>query len=172
MLGEASLVEKIWSNHVIIGAALGPFDAWLLLRGLRTLPLRVRQHNENALALACFLERHPAVKQVFYPGLASHPQHDLARRQMSGFGGMLSVELQGGYDAADRLLSSLRLVTRAASLGGVESLAVHPASNFLHYMSLEESAKIGIVPGLVRVSAGLEGQSDLIADFEQALKQV
>ena len=172
VLGEASLVKKIWSNHVIIGAALGPFDAWLLLRGLRTLAMRVRQHNENALALARFLERHPAVKQVFYPGLKSHPQHELACRQMSGFGGMLSVELQGGYDAADRLLSSLRLVTRAASLGGVESLAVHPASNFLHYMSLEESAKIGIVPGLVRVSAGLEGQSDLIADFEQALQQV
>jgi methionine-gamma-lyase len=171
VLGEASLVEKIWSNHVIIGAALGPFDAWLLLRGLRTMPMRVRQHNENALALASFLERHPAVKQVFYPGLESHPQHELASRQMSGFGGMLSLELQGGYDAADRLLSSLRLVTRAASLGGVESLAVHPASNFLHYMSLEESAKIGIVPGLVRVSAGLEGQGDLIADFEQALKQ-
>lgn len=170
--GSATLIEKIWSNHVIIGATIGPFDAWLLLRGLRTLPMRVRQHNENAMALASFLEGHPAVKQVHYPGLKGHPQHELACRQMSGFSGMLSVELRDGYEAADRLLSRLQLVTRAASLGGVESLAVHPASNFLHYMTLEESAKIGITPGLVRVSVGLEGQQDLIADFEQALTWV
>ncbi len=172
VLGKSALMQKIWSNHVVIGAALGPFDAWLLLRGLRTLPMRVHQHNENALALADFLEGRPAVKRVFYPGLKSHPQHDLACRQMSGFGGMLSLELRGGYNAADRLLSSLRLVTRASSLGGVESLAVHPASNFLHYLSLEESAKLGIVPGLVRVSVGIEGRADLIADFEQALAKV
>jgi methionine-gamma-lyase len=169
VLGSRSLIEKIWNCHVMLGAVLGPFDGWLLLRGLRTLALRVRQHNENALALAQFLELHPAVKVVHYPGLKSHPQHELARRQMSGFGGMLSVELKGGYDGADKLLTNLRLPSRAASLGGVESLAVHPASNFLHYMSLAESARIGIAPGLVRISVGLEASRDLIADFDQAL---
>jgi methionine-gamma-lyase len=171
VLGRRDLVEKVWNCHVMLGAVLGPFDAWLLLRGLRTLALRVRQHNENALALAQFLEAHPAVKVVHYPGLKSHPQHELACRQMTGFGGMLSVELKGGYDAADRLLSNLRLPSRAASLGGVESLAVHPASNFLHYMSLEESEKIGIAPGLLRISVGIEAARDLIADFEQALAE-
>lgn len=171
VLGTREWIERIWNNHVIIGAALGPFDAWLMLRGLRTLPLRIQRHNENAMAVARFLEDHRAVKAVYYPGLKSHPQHELARRQMSGFGGMLSVELEGGYEAADRLLSRLRLFARAASLGGVESLAVHPASNFLHYMTLEEAEQIGIAPGLVRVSVGIEAQDDLIRDFDQALSQ-
>jgi methionine-gamma-lyase len=170
VLGRRALVDRIWATHVILGAVLGPFDAWLLLRGLRTLALRVRQHNENALAVAQFLERHPAVKAVHYPGLMSHPQHDLACRQMTGFGGMLAVELAGGYEAADRLLGKLRLASRAASLGGVESLAVHPTSNFLHYMSPEESERIGIAPGSVRISVGLEAARDLIADFGQALE--
>ena len=143
--------------------------ARIMLRGLRTLALRVRQHNENTMQLAQSLEKNPAVKTVYYPGLKSHPQHDLAKKQMSGFGGMLSFEVKGGYKAADRFLSRLRLASRAASLGGVETLAVHPASNFLHYMTLEEAAKIGIAPGLLRISVGLEGKDDLVADFEQAL---
>lgn len=168
IMGSKETVTRIWNTHVILGAALGPFDAWLMLRGLRTLALRVRQHNENAQALAESLERHRAVKKVFYPGLKSHPQHDLARRQMSGFGGMLCFEVDG-YESADRCLSRLRLAARAASLGGVETLAVHPASNFLHYMTLEQAARIGIAPGLLRISVGLEGKNDLIADFDQAL---
>jgi methionine-gamma-lyase len=168
VMGTKEAVANVWNTHVILGTALGPFDAWLMLRGLRTLALRVRQHNLNAQALAEFLEGHRAVKKVFYPGLKSHPQHDLAQRQMSGFGGMLSFELDG-YDSADRFLSRLRLASRAASLGGVETLAVHPASNFLHYMTLEQAAKIGISAGLLRISVGLEGKDDLIADFEQAL---
>lgn len=169
VMGGKEWITKIWNTHVILGAALGPFDAWLMLRGLRTLALRIRQHNENAMALAEALEKHPAVKAVHYPGLKSHPQHDLAKRQMSRFGGMLGFEVKGGYDAADRFLSRLRLASRAASLGGVETLAVHPASNFLHYMTLEEAAKIGIAPGLLRISVGLEGKDDLVADFNQAL---
>jgi methionine-gamma-lyase len=168
-MGSKDWITKIWNTHVILGAALGPFDAWLTLRGLRTLSLRVRQHNENAMALAQALENHAAVKVVYYPGLKNHPQHDLACRQMTGFGGMLSFEIKGGYEAADRCLSRLRLPARAASLGGVESLAVHPASNFLHYMTLEQAEHIGIAPGLLRISVGLEGKDDLIADFEQAL---
>lgn len=169
VMGSAEWIMKIWNAHVILGAALGPFDAWLVLRGLRTLSLRVRQHNENALALAEFLKSHKAVKIVHYPGLKSHPHHELARKQMSGFGGMLTFEVNGGYETADRFLSRIRLASRAASLGGVETLAVHPASNFLHYMTLEQAAKIGIAPGLLRISVGLEGKEDLIADFDQAL---
>lgn len=169
VMGSSEWITKIWNSHVILGAALGPFDAWLMLRGLRTLSLRVRQHNENAMALAEFLKSHKAVKVVHYPGLKSHPQHDLARKQMSGFGGMLTFEVNGGYEAADRFLSRIHLASRAASLGGIETLAVHPASNFLHYMTLEQAAKIGIAPGLLRISVGLEGKEDLIADFDQAL---
>ena len=169
VMGSSESITKIWNAHVILGAALGPFDAWLMLRGLRTLSLRVRQHNQNAMALAEFLKGHKAVKVVHYPGLRSHPQHELARKQMSGFGGMLAFEVNGGYQAADRFLSRIRLASRAASLGGMESLAVHPASNFLHYMTLEQAAKIGIAPGLLRISVGLEGKEDLIADFDQAL---
>ena len=168
VMGSKEAITNVWNTHVMLGATLGPFDAWLVLRGLRTLSLRVRQHNDNAQALAEFLENNKAVKKVYYPGLKSHPQHDLARRQMSGFGGMLSFELDG-YEAADRVLSRLRLASRAASLGGVETLAVHPASNFLHYMTLEEAARIGIAAGLLRISVGLEGKDDLIADFDQAL---
>ena len=169
VMGSSEWITKIWNAHVILGAALGPFDAWLMLRGLRTLSLRVRQHNENAMALAEFLKSHKAVKVVHYPGLKSHPQHKLARKQMSGFGGMLIFEVNGGYEAADRFLSRIHLASRAASLGGIETLAVHPASNFLHYMTLEQAATIGIAPGLLRISVGLEGKEDLIADFDQAL---
>lgn len=169
VMGSSEWITKIWNAHVILGAALGPFDAWLMLRGLRTLSLRVRQHNQNAMALAEFLQSHKAVKVVHYPGLNRHPQHELARKQMSGFGGMLTFEVNGGYEAADRFLSRIRLASRAASLGGVETLAVHPASNFLHYMTLEQAAKIGIAPGLLRISVGLEGKDDLVADFDQAL---
>jgi methionine-gamma-lyase len=172
VMGSKALVDKVWRNHVILGAVLGPVDAWLLLRGLRTLALRVRQHNENALALARFLEGHPAVKAVYYPGLPSHPQHELARRQMTGFGGMLSFEVNGGTAAADRVLSHLRLASCAPSLGGVESLAVNAAANFLQYMSAEQAEAIGIGPGLLRVSVGLESARDLIADFERALGRI
>ena len=169
VMGPAARLEKIWSTHSILGGCLAPFDAWLVLRGLRTLPIRVRQHNENALAVARFLEKHPKIDKVHYPGLQSHPQHDLAKKQMSGFGGMLSFEAKGGEDAANRFLSRVRLASRAPSLGGVETLVVHAALNFSHYLSAEAAAEIGITPGLVRVSVGLENSRDLIADFDQAL---
>jgi cystathionine beta-lyase/cystathionine gamma-synthase len=169
VMGGKTLIEKIWNNHVIVGAVLGPFDAWLLLRGLRTLSLRVRQQNENALGLAQFLAQHPAVKAVHYPGLPSHPQHVLARQQMTGFGGMLSFDLKGGHSAAKQLLNNLRIPSLASSLGGVETLVVHAATNFAHEMTAEHAESIGITPGLVRVSVGVEAKSDLVADFEQAL---
>ncbi|MGZ8829098.1 MAG: trans-sulfuration enzyme family protein [Thermoanaerobaculia bacterium] len=169
VMGSAALVEKVWNANVVLGGTLAPFNAWLMLRGLRTLSLRVRQHNENALALAHFLERHPAVKSVHYPGLPGHPQHELARKQMKGFGGMLSFEPKGGFDAATRFLDNVRLASRAASLGGAETLVVHAASNFGHYLTAEQAEKLSIGPALVRVSAGLEAVSDLIADFDRAL---
>jgi len=170
VLGRASLIEKIWNSHVILGAAPAPFDAWLVRRGLRTLSLRVQRHNENAMELAKFLENHRGVKVVNYPGLKSHPQHELACRQMSGFGGMLSFEVNGGLEGANRVLSKLRLPRVAASLGGVESLVVHAMANFVHYLTAEEAERRGIPMGLIRVSVGLEGAADLIADFDQALR--
>ena len=169
LMGSSPLIEKIWNTSVILGGTLAPFNGWLLLRGLRTLPLRVRQQNENALALAKFLEQHRAVKAVHYPGLESHPQHALARRQMKGFGGMLSFEPKGGFDGARHFLDNVRLASRAASLGGAETLVVHAASNFGHYFTSEQAEKLAIGPGLVRVSVGLEAVKDLIADFDRAL---
>ena len=169
VMGSRELIERIWNAQVILGASLAPFNGWLMLRGLRTLALRVRQHNENAMKLAQFLAQHRAVAAVHYPGLPSHPQHDLARKQMSGFGGMLSFEPKGGIDAARRFLDRVKLASRAASLGGTETLVVHAASNFGHYLTPEQAEKLAIGPGLIRVSVGLEGVEDLIADFDQAL---
>jgi len=166
------MVDRVWRFSLVAGATLSPFDSWLLLRGLRTLGLRVERHNRNGLALATFLESHKKVARVFYPGLPSHPQHELARSQMDGFTGMLSVELLGGYAAADRLISSLRLATRAASLGGFETLVVHPASMWSLQLTRETRESTGINDGLVRISVGIEDEADLIADFEQALDSI
>jgi methionine-gamma-lyase len=169
VMGSTALIKRVWDAHVLVGTALSPMNAWLLLRGLRTLMVRVRQHNENALAVAQFLESHSAVRKVHYPGLPSHPQRDLALQQMKRFGGMLSFELKGGSAAAERFLNRLRLGSRAGSLGAVETLVVDAAANFRHYFKPEEADAVGIVPGLVRVSVGLEAAKDLIADFNQAL---
>lgn len=172
MVGKQDFIERVWKFALVAGAALSPFDAWLLLRGLRTLGLRIDRHNQNALALARFFESHPKAARVYYPGLESHPQHDLAKTQMSGFTGMLSVELRGGYSAADKLMSSLKLATRAASLGGFETLIVHPASMWSLQLSPELRASTGINEGLVRISVGLEDEVDLLRDFDQALQTI
>ena len=169
VVGSRAFIERVWKFALIAGSTLSPFDAWLLLRGLRTLGLRVERHNRNALALATALATHPAVERVHYPGLPSHPQHALASSQMDGFTGMLSVELHGGAPAAERLIASLRLATRAASLGGFETLVVHPASMWSLQLSPEVRAASGIHDGLVRISVGLEDEADLLADFAQAL---
>ncbi len=171
-VGSKEQVEKVWKFALVAGATLSPFDGWLLLRGLRTLGLRVERHNRNGMALASFLESHPKISRVYYPGLASHPQHGLAKSQMNGFTGMLSVELSGGYAAADRLISSLKLATRAASLGGFETLIVHPASMWSLQLSQQVREATGITDGLVRISVGLEDEPDLIRDFQQALDKV
>ena len=169
IVSSREFVERAWHFSLLAGSILSPFDGWLLLRGLRTLGMRVERHNSNALALARFLEGHPRVERVHYPGLESHPQHGLARTQMSGFTGMLSAELRGGFEAAERLISSLRLATNAASLGGHETLIVHPAAMWRGYMTAEQLRARGLSDALVRVSVGIEDERDLLEDFGRAL---
>ncbi|MGC4766726.1 trans-sulfuration enzyme family protein [Micromonospora sp. DT46] len=168
VVGSADLVDRVWQTAIVTGSTLGPIDAWLLLRGIRTLSLRVDRHNANALALARAVEGHPAVRRVRYPGLPTHPQHELAGRQMTGFGGVLSVELRDGR-AATGLLDGLRLAKRAASLGSVSTLVVHPRSMWAGIVDAEQLAATGIGEGLVRVSTGIEDTEDLVADFLAAL---
>ena len=153
------------------GAILSPFDSWLVLRGTKTLPLRMMQHNANGLALAEFLAAHPKVQRVYYPGLPSHPQYDLAKRQMRGFGGMLAFDL-GSLEAARRVLNGVRLHALAESLGGVETLISHPATMTHASVPADRRAALGITDGLVRISAGIEDIDDLKDDLTQALEQV
>jgi len=150
------------------GAILSPFDSWLVLRGTKTLTVRMAQHNTNGMALAQFLSQHPRVKSVIYPGLPSHPQHELARRQMSGFGGMLSFDV-GTFEEARRVCNSVRLMSLAESLGGVETLVCHPASMTHASVPAERRAEIGLTDSMVRISAGIEDPQDLIEDIDQAL---
>jgi cystathionine beta-lyase/cystathionine gamma-synthase len=170
IVSSREFVERAWHFSLLAGSILSPFDGWLLLRGLRTLGLRVERHNANALALARFLEGHARVERVYYPGLASHPQHELARSQMSGFTGMLGAELRGGFETAERLISRLRLATNAASLGGHETLVVHPAAMWSGYMTAEQLRAKGLSDSLVRISVGIEDEQDLIQDFARALE--
>lgn len=151
------------------GGIPGPFDSWLLLRGLKTLELRMRQHERNAMAVACFLENRSEVARVLYPGLRSHPQHELAARQMSGYGGIVTVDLVGGEQAARRFLRGTKLFQTAESLGGVESLADHPAIMTHASVSAEKRDALGISGGLVRLSVGIENAADLLTDLEEAL---
>ena len=153
------------------GGILGPFDAWLILRGTKTLAIRMERHNVNGLAMAQLLEAHPKVKHVYYPGLTSHPQHALAKKQMRGFGGMLAFDL-GSLEAARRLLNTVRLCALAESLGGVETLISHPATMTHAAVPAERRAALGITDGLVRLSVGIEDLDDLKADLTQALAQV
>jgi cystathionine beta-lyase/cystathionine gamma-synthase len=151
------------------GAILSPFDSWLVLRGTKTLAVRMKQHNINGQAVAEYLESHPKVKKVIYPGLPSHPQHDLAKRQMRGFGGMLSFDV-GTFEEARRVCNRVRLMSLAESLGGVETLMTHPASMTHASVPPERRAAIGLPDSLVRISVGIEDPQDLIDVLEQALK--
>jgi len=166
---NAELAEQVGFLQNAIGAIQGPFDSFLALRGLKTLPIRMRAHCENALALAEWLQGHPALDAVHYPGLASHPQHALARRQMDGFGGIVSIELKGGEAAARRLCERTRLFILAESLGGVESLVNYPPLMTHAVMTPEYRRALGISDGLVRLSIGIETLADLQADLEAAL---
>ncbi|MHB1355050.1 MAG: cystathionine gamma-synthase [Anaerolineae bacterium] len=159
--------EKFYQNAA--GAIPGPFDCWLTLRGLKTLPVRMRHHAENAMLVAGYLERHSSVTTVHYPGLQSHPQFELAKRQMDTFGGMVSFEIKGGRDAANSFLRSLRIFALAESLGGVESLACYPSEMTHGSIPREERERRGISAGMIRLSVGIEDSEDLLADLEQAL---
>jgi len=166
---DRSLYEQLKFYQNAVGAVPGPLDCFLVLRGIKTLALRMRQHCENARRIAEYLANHPEVKQVRYPGLPSHPGHELARRQMSDFGGIVTMELKGGVERAMRFLSSTRLFTLAESLGGVESLMCHPATMTHASIPPEERARIGITDALIRLSVGIEDVDDLIEDLEQAI---
>jgi cystathionine beta-lyase/methionine-gamma-lyase len=166
-----ALAETIWNMHVTLGAVLSPMDAWLLLRGLRTLSLRMERINANALALARWLESRPEVERVYYPGLESHPQHALAARQMRGFGAVVAYSIRGGYAATQRFVTALRLATHAVSLGGVETLAVHTASMWASSMTEADMKTAGIEPNSIRMSVGVEHVDDLTADLAQALEK-
>ncbi|MEU8935437.1 aminotransferase class I/II-fold pyridoxal phosphate-dependent enzyme [Streptomyces sp. NPDC048409] len=163
LAGPAEILDRIWDTSLLTGATLGPIDAWLLLRGMRTLALRVPRHNDNGLALAEALSSHPAVARVHYPSLAAAAQHRLAVDQMQGFGGVLSVEFTGGYEMADAFLSRLRYSRRSASLGGVESLAVHPASMWAGMLN-DDQITDAVPAGLVRLAAGTADTADLVDD--------
>jgi cystathionine beta-lyase/cystathionine gamma-synthase len=171
VVGPKEWIEKVWFVYKILGPSLSPHDAWLFLRGLKTLPIRVRKHNENAQKLAEFLEAHPKVAAVHYPGLRSFPQRALASKQMRGSGGMLSFELKRGFRAAKRFCESLNLATLAVSLGGVETLVQHPGSMTHGPLSDEERKRSGIGAGLVRVSVGIEDPEDILEDFGSALRK-
>lgn len=166
---DPTLCERLTFLQNAIGSVPGPFDCFLIQRGIKTLAVRMRQHCENAQAVAEWLERHPRVERVIYPGLPSHPQHALARRQMRGFGGMISVGLKGGLEEARRVLERCRIFALAESLGGVESLIEHPAIMTHASLGAEVRGELGIGDNLVRLSVGIEAADDLVADLGAAL---
>jgi cystathionine gamma-synthase len=169
VVGGADLVGRVYHHREIAGTGMDPQVAALLLRSLKTLGLRVERHNANGMAVAAWLATHPRVTAVHYPGLATHPRHDVAARQMDGFGGMLSFEVEGGFDAVRALLPRLRHAYLAANLGQVETIVGPPATTSHVELTAEERAEAGIPEGLVRYSCGIEDADDLVADLAQAL---
>jgi cystathionine beta-lyase/cystathionine gamma-synthase len=167
--GSRERVKKVREMMISLGGSMDPDPAYLLIRGLKTLELRVRRQCQNAMAVARFLARHPKVERVHYPGLTSHPHHRLASRQMKGFGGMMAFDMKGGLAAARRFCDRAEVFLLAASLGGVESLIVLPIYTSHHRMDTAELTAAGVKPGTVRMSVGLEDPADLIADLRQAL---
>jgi len=164
------LTQRVQFLLNAMGTCASPFDCWLVLRGIETLPVRMRRHEENAIAVANYLKGHPAVKGVFYPGLESHPGHEIAKRQMKGFGGVVSFELKEGIEAVNSFLKRIKVFSLAESLGGVASLAEHPATMSHASMPEDYREKVGIRDNLIRLSIGLENIDDLIDDLRQALE--
>jgi cystathionine gamma-lyase len=171
MMNSKDLRDKLFFYQNAIGPCQSPFDSWLVLRGLKTLAIRMKAHEQNAMKIAHFLEKHPKVERVVYPGLASHPQHDLARKQMKGFGGMITFFLKGGIDESRRFLENVKLFSLAESLGGVESLVDHPA--IMTHASIPKTVRegLGIYDNLIRLSVGIEDADDLIKDLEKAFSK-
>ena len=163
--------EQIGFLQNAVGAILSPFDSWLVLRGVKTLAVRMKRHEENGMAMATYLANHAKVKKIYYPGLPDHPQHELARRQMNGFGSMISFDL-GSKENAKKFLDRVRLCSLAESLGGVETLISHPETMTHASVPLETRTRLGITPGLVRISVGIEDIEDLIADLENAFEGI
>ena len=168
MLSDEMIYHRLKFNQNALGSILSPFDSFLVLRGIKTLAIRMREHERNAFRIADYLEGHPRVRKVYYPGLRSHSQHALAERQASGFGGMLSFEIDGGLEEAGRFLENLKIFALAESLGGVESLIEHPAKMTHASIPRETREQIGITDSLIRVSVGLENPDDLIGDLDHA----
>jgi len=166
---DETLAAELDFLNKSLGGIQSTFDSWLCLRSVKTLAVRMRAHESNALAVARFLEDHPKVADVAYPGLPSHPQHELAKRQATGFGGMLSLTLKGGLDAAKRMMAAVQVFTLAESLGGVESLIEHPGLMTHASLTPQKQAEVGILPGLLRLSVGIESEDDLIRDLDRAL---
>ena len=170
--GPQDLIDRIFHYREINGATLDPMAAYLLLRGMKTLPLRIAHQNQSAIQIARYLESHPIVEAVFYPGLQSHPQHAIARKQMTGFGGMLAFSVKGGYEAVAQFLPHLQYAHRAANLGSVETIVGPPATTSHVELTSEERAAMEIPENLVRYSTGIEDPADLISDLEQALAAI
>jgi cystathionine gamma-lyase len=172
MMNSTELRDKLFFYQNAIGPCQSPFDSWLVLRGIKTLAVRMKAHEQNAIKIASFLESHPKVERVVYPGLKSHPQHDLAKKQMKGFGGMITFFLKGGIDESRRFLENVKLFSLAESLGGVESLVDHPA--IMTHASIPKAVReqLGIYDNLIRLSVGIEDQEDLIQDLQTAFNKV
>jgi methionine-gamma-lyase len=171
VVGKSAMIDSIWKKRVVFGGSLDPIGAYLLIRGMKTLVIRMARHNENGKAIAEYLEDHRKVERVYYPGLASHPQHELASRLLRGFGGMVSFEVAGGRDAAENVLRSLSLIKKATSLGGVDSLASMPLNSSHAALSPSDRTRLGIKDSLIRLSIGIEDVEDLKEDIDQALSQ-
>ncbi len=173
IIGPADFIKRAKGEILRdLGGCLSPFNAWLFVRGLKTLPVRMERHQFNAMRIAHYLSFHPKVARVYYPGLRIHPQHELARKQMTGFGGVLSFELKGGRAAGEKLMDSVKLMTLAVSLGDCDTLIEHPASMTHSTYKEEDLLACGITPGLVRLSVGIEAVEDLINDLSQALRKI
>ncbi|HUW61915.1 MAG TPA: aminotransferase class I/II-fold pyridoxal phosphate-dependent enzyme [Candidatus Bathyarchaeia archaeon] len=169
VLGSVQLIDEIRSLHKAVGGVIDPHCCYLLLRGMKTFPLRMARHNQTAMEVARFLEGHPCVQRVYYPGLESHPHYEIAKEQMTGFGGVVSFDIKGGLPQAKRFLDGLKLCFIAPSLGGVETLITHPAIVSYYDLSRKERYALGITDTLLRLSVGIEEPEDLIKDLDQAL---
>ncbi len=170
VVGKSELIREIYLFSRNTGPALSPFNAWVLSKSLETLAIRVERHSENALKLATFLENHKKISKVKYPFLKSHPQYDIAKKQMKLGGNIVAIEVKGGIEAGRKFLNAIKLCSLSANLGDTRTIVVHPASTTHSKLSLEEKLAVGITPGLVRISVGLENISDIIKDIDQALR--
>ncbi len=172
VVGTRAILERVWNMTMCLGPVAAPFNSWLALRGVRTMQLRVDHQCRSAQAIAEYLSAHPKIVGVNYPGLTSHPQHELARRQMTAFGGLLSFEVKGGFEAGQAFVSALEIPLNSGSLGGVESLVIQPSVMWGARVGAEQVASQEISDGLIRMAVGIEDTEDLIRDIAQALDQV